>query len=106
MTLLRMLELLNFASYEVRGGEKSEVFIRINDPSKIQRLANSNYKNGVLQSIRSKHKRNEILLNAFFMSEIDNERRWQLIEDYFLGNESAIYSTLGLNEDEIRYKII
>ena len=101
MPLLRMLELLNFASYEVRGGEKSEVFIRINDPSKIQRLANSNYKNGVLQSIRSKHKRNEILLNAFFMSEIDNERRWQLIEDYFLGNESAIYSTLGLNEDEI-----
>ena len=101
MPLLRMLELLNLASYEVRGGEKSEVFIRINDPSKIQRLANSSYKNGVLQSIRNKHKRNEKILNAFFVSEINNEQRWQLIEDYFLGNEDVVYSSLGISEDEI-----
>ena len=96
-----MLELLNLASYEIRGGEKAEVFIRINDPSKIQRLANGNYKNTLLQSIRSKHKRNEILLNAFFMSDIDNETRWHLIEDYFLGNEDAVRDILQLSEDDI-----
>ena len=101
MPILRMLELLNLASYEIRGGEKAEVFIRINDPSKIQRLANCNYKNTLLQSIRSKHKRNEILLNAFFMSDIDNETRWHLIEDYFLGNEDAVRDILQLSEDDI-----
>lgn len=101
MPILRMLELLNLASYEIRGGEKAEVFIRINDPSKIQRLANGNYKNTLLQSIRSKHKRNEILLNAFFMSDIDNETRWHLIEDYFLGNEDAVRDILQLSEDDI-----
>lgn len=99
MPLLRMLELLNYATYEIRGGEKSEVFIRINDPSKIQRLANGNYKNGVLQAIHTRHKRNEKLLNAFFVSEMNDEQRWQVIEDYFLGNEEAVCEALRLTDE-------
>lgn len=35
MPLLRFMELLGLATYEIRGGEKAEVFIRINDPEKL-----------------------------------------------------------------------
>lgn len=90
---------MNFANYEICGGEKSEVFIRINDPSKIRRLANGNYKNNVLQAIHARHKRNEKLLNAFFVSEMTDEQRWQVIENYFLGNENTVCSALGLTNE-------
>ena len=72
MPLLRLLELLGFAGYEIRGGEKAEIFIRINDPSKLQRLANSDYKNGVLQSIQSRHRHNQQLIDAFFTKELSS----------------------------------
>ena len=39
MPLLRFMELLGLATYEIRGGEKSEVFIRINDPQKLERIS-------------------------------------------------------------------
>ena len=35
------------------------------------------------------------------MSDIDNETRWHLIEDYFLGNEDAVRDILQLSEDDI-----
>mgnify|MGYP007028320901 CR=1 FL=1 len=34
------MELLGLATYEIRGGEKAEVFIRINDPEKIETTGN------------------------------------------------------------------
>lgn len=96
MPLLRLLELLDLANYEIRGGEKAEVFIRINDPSKIQRLANSNYKNGVLQTIQARHRSNQKLLAAFFTKELSTDDCWNLIEEYFLGNEKFVSSVLNL----------
>lgn len=99
MPLLRVLELLDLASYEIRGGEKSEVFIRINDPSKLLRLANENYYNSVLHAIHNRHRRNERLLLAFFLTEMTTEERWHLIEEYFLGNEAYFSQVLGLQPD-------
>ena len=90
MPLLRLLELLKLARYEIRGGEKTEVFIRINDPQKLRRLAATNYKNNVLQMIQSRHKRNQELLSAFFKKEMSDDARWDLIEEYFLGNEDTV----------------
>lgn len=98
MPLLRLLELLKLARYEIRGGEKAEVFIRINDPQKLRRLAATNYKNNVLQMIQSRHKRNQELLSAFFKKEMSDDARWDLIEEYFLGNEDTVRQTLGLDE--------
>lgn len=99
MPLLRVLELLELATYEIRGGEKSEVFIRINDPTKIERLANSGkYTNSVLQSIQEHHRSNERLLSAFFTAHMSDEERWELIEQYFLGNDEYVRQILKLNE--------
>ncbi len=98
MPLLRLLELLELANYEIRGGEKAEVFIRINDPDKIKLLASINYHNTVLHEIHNRHQHNLRLLNAFFMSKMSTEDRWDLIEQYFLGNETAVHERLGLQE--------
>ena len=97
MPLLRLLELLGLATYEIRGGEKAEVFIRINDPDKLERIASSGkYTNNVLQSIQEHHRSSEKLLAAFFTADMSTEERWELIEQYFLGNEEYVRSTLKI----------
>lgn len=97
MPLLRFMELLGLATYEIRGGEKAEVFIRINDPEKLERLATSGkYTNGVLQSIQEHHRNNERLLTAFFSADMNDDERWELIEQYFLGNEEYVRRILHI----------
>lgn len=96
MPLIRLLELAGLARYEIRGGEKAEVFIRLNDPEKIKRLAQGNYKNEVLQSIHNNHKYNERLMSAFFREKMSTEERWDLIEQYFLGNERFVEQRLRI----------
>lgn len=96
MPLLRLLEIMGMANYEIRGGEKAEVFVRINDPSKLQRLANGRYVNAVLQSIQEHHSRSIELLSAFFQIKMEDNDRWELIEQYFLGNEDYVRTNLML----------
>ena len=91
------MELLGLATYEIRGWEKTEVFIRINDPEKLERLAASGkYANGVLQSIQEHHRNNERLLTAFFAADMNDDERWELIEQYFLGNEKYVRRILHI----------
>ena len=99
MPLLRFMELLGLAAYEIRGGEKSEVFIRINDPEKLQYLArNGRYTNDVLQSIQEHHRKNEQMLAAFFATDMEDSERWELIEQYFLGNEEYVKQILNISD--------
>lgn len=98
MPLLKLLELLNIASYEIRGGEKLELFLRINDPDKIKRLSQGDYRNAILQDIRKKHQKSQAMLSAFFQIEMTGKARWSLIEDYFLGREEQVNALLGLEE--------
>ena len=99
MPLLRFMELLGLATYEIRGGEKAEVFIRINDPEKIERLATSGrYTNGVLQNIQEHHRNNENLLTAFFTANMSDEVRWEVIEQYFLGNGDYVRQVLHMSD--------
>ena len=82
---------------QIRGGEKAEVFIRINDPEKLERLVTSGkYTNGVLQSIQEHHRNNERLLTAFFSADMNDDERWELIEQYFLGNEEYVRRILHI----------
>lgn len=96
LPVLKLLQILEYASYELRGGEKAEIFIRINDPEKIRYLANSNYKNGMLQEIVRRHRQSQELLFSFFAKEMDDPIRWELIEDYFLGRTADVEELLGV----------
>ena len=99
MPMLQLLELLDLASYEIRGGEKAEIFVRVNDPLKLRRLAESHYRNAVLQAIQARHRRSQDLLAAFFTTPMDTQERWDLIEAYFLGEDDAVHARLGLTDE-------
>ena len=77
--------------------KKKEIFVRLNDPEKINRLANGNYKNTVLQEIKRRHHENSDLLFAFFSEKLTDDERWNLIEEYFLGNNDYVKEMLHIS---------
>lgn len=84
------MEILELASYDLKGGENAEIFLRVNDPEKIKRLAYSKYQNEVLREVQRKHRDSQELLRQFFTNDMSNERRWDFIESYFLGREEEL----------------
>lgn len=99
MPILKLLEISNLASYDLKGGENAEIFLRINDPDKIRRLAYSKYQNEVLREIKRKHRDSQELLKRFFSCSMDDDKRWDFIEDYFLGREEEMEIYLTDNND-------
>lgn len=84
--LLTLMEILELASYDLKGGEKAEIFLRVNDPVKLKNIAYAkDYSNVVLKEIVRRHKDSMELLRRFFTTPMTNEDRWNFIENYFLG---------------------
>lgn len=80
------LEMLDLGTFEMAGGDKPMIFIRINDPRKIHRDAfDKNYSNGLLQDTLNKFDVSSKLFDHFFLSSMPNEERWNFIEEFFLG---------------------
>ncbi|WP_461101615.1 helicase-related protein [Spirosoma koreense] len=88
LKLAYMLEMFELATYELLGGELPQIFIRINDPLKIERFATSTYKNSVVEDVHQRHENSVALLDRFFKMDMADDQRWQFIEDYFLGREA------------------
>ena len=97
--LASMLQLFDFASYEISGGKNPAIFVRINDPLKLRRLIESDkaYRNNVLTDIESRHKRAIVIMNHFMDGNYSNEDRWGIIEDYFLGKDMLVDHKLGIS---------
>ncbi len=84
--LAYIMEVFGLCTYEIVGGEQPQIFIRINDPLKIARLARSrDYTNGVVAAVDQRFNLNVNLMTHFFLNQMSDEHRWQFIEDYFLG---------------------
>ena len=80
------LEMLDLGTFEMTGGDKPMIFIRINDPRKIHRDAyDKYYTNGLLQNTLNKFEVSSKLFDHFFLSSMPNEDRWNFIEEFFLG---------------------
>lgn len=100
MRLLAVLEIFGLASYEVRGGQNLEIFVRVNDPQKIRSLSEDRrYKNQQLAEIHRRHADAEEMMTAFLTGDLTTKQRWDLIEDYFLGHDEVVAQVLGLNEE-------
>ncbi len=91
-TSLKLLSIFDYITYEVAGGEEPEIFIRLNDPNKVQSivLGNTFYSNNYVSRAKQKHDRDVAVLLRFFNDLKNDEERWNYIEDYFLG-----YDVLG-----------
>ena len=85
MRLLSFLELFGLATYEVEGGRNSGIFVRANDPEKLAALSRGGYANGLLAEIHRRHRSAQELMLKFLSGDFTSERRWDIIEAYFLG---------------------
>lgn len=84
-----LLELMHLGSYECRGGNSPMIFVRINDPLRIERDSNDrHYKNSLLEKTNKRFKSSCEVFDHFFLHSIDNDIRWDFIEDYFLGKSN------------------
>ena len=82
-----ILEALSLGSYEIRGGECPEMFVRVNDPAKLKRLSSehANYSNSILTDVSARRNRSTETMKNFFMEDLIDSERWDFIEEYFLG---------------------
>lgn len=89
VTALKILSLFDYISYDLQGGEEPEIFIRLNSPEKIARLASPQnfYANSYVTRANKKHERDVKVLERFFVDLHDDKERWDYIENYFLGND-------------------
>jgi superfamily II DNA helicase RecQ len=85
LKLIYLLEIFNFATFEINGGEQPQLFIRVNDPQKIFSLSRRNYSNDVVKDVERRHGVAVDIMNYFFQNDLSDIDRWEYIEDYFLG---------------------
>lgn len=92
---LKILSVFGYITYEIVGGEEPEIFIRLNDPSKIKGIVTGNiyYSNSYVTKARQKHNRDVAILSRFFTELCTDEERWDYIENYFLGYDVLVKDT-------------
>jgi superfamily II DNA/RNA helicase len=85
--LAYIIETFNIGTYEMAGGEVPAIFIRINDPVKINWLSRNDYENEILKGVDGRQKISVKIMEHFFTTKMDNSERWEFIEDFFLGKQ-------------------
>lgn len=80
-----LIESFELGTFEFDGGQSPHLFIRINDPSKVDFLIRNNYSNDIIRDIQKRHESSMKIMEEFFMSDMESDNRWDFVEDYFLG---------------------
>lgn len=104
---LKLLSVFGYITYEIVGGEEPEIFIRLNDPSKIRGIVMGNiyYSNNYVTKARQKHERDVVILSKFFTELKNDTERWNYIEDYFLGYDVLVKGDEVVESVEMRRSI-
>ena len=86
-SVLGILEVLEALSFEMKGGEGTQIYIHINQIENLQHILNdrSGYRNPILEKVADRHKLAVEMLNYIYESNFDSADIWNLLEDYFLG---------------------
>lgn len=81
-----LMEMLDLATYEMKGGDNPMIFIRINDPDRIRADSeNLNYRNDLLSRTAKRHEISNEIFDHFFTNTFTSDERWDYIEEFFLG---------------------
>jgi superfamily II DNA/RNA helicase len=99
--LASLLEMFGLATFELEGGRSPQVFVRINDPMILSRTIKSRqeYRNGQLTTIERRHKQSKLLVESFMKTNLSNNQRWDVIENYFLGRDNIVDQMLEIEEE-------
>ena len=81
------LDILDLGTFEIKGGESPMIFLRLNDPKRIEKDSKGYYKNILLEKTMQRHNLSNKIFDHFFMNTFTNNERWNFIEDFFLGKE-------------------
>lgn len=81
------MEIENLGNYNASGGEKPMIFVRLNDPKKLEKDSSGFYRNELLERTRDKHGVSTTIFDHFFQNDFSDKQRWDFIEDFFLGTE-------------------
>jgi len=98
--LASLLEMFDLATYELTGGRNPQIFVRLNDPLKLKRVSESprEYRNSQLTDIEERHRRSAIIVDKFMTTEMGDNKRWEIIQNYFLGFDGLVDAMLGIEE--------
>lgn len=96
---LKLLSIFDYITYEIAGGEEPEIFVRLNDPVKIEKIVTGGikYTNNYVTKAKQKHERDVEILKNFFLNLHTKDERWDYIEKYFLG-ENVLEDDNSLNK--------
>lgn len=88
---LNLALLFGLISFEIIGGNKPEIFIRINYPEKIRQIVTGkvNYSNSLIEQAKERHNNDVNILSYFFTRLSSDSDRWKFIENYYLGKVSS-----------------
>ncbi len=107
--MAEFLQVLGLAEYQIEGGDTPELFVRLNDPERLLQLAcDPKYNNHILEDLRKRHSHSIELLKKFFSTPMEDKLRWDLIEEYFLGNDEYVAQVLGIGgaEQTVKPKLV
>ena len=85
--VLGILESFNVLSFEMLGGEKSQLYIYINQIHILKNIVNrpEKYENKLLDNVAIRHLISVKMLTYLYENDFSSEEKWDLIENYFLG---------------------
>lgn len=82
----QLIELLELADVRISSGQNPEFFIRVNNPSAIERILNNkSYNSRTVMAVGRRHRESAQLMEYFFTRLSSDQQRWEFIERYFLG---------------------
>lgn len=86
--VLGILEAMNVLAFEMIGGANSQLYIYINQIHTIKNIIKRpfDYNNRLLDMVSDRHTISVKMLTYLYENDFSNEQRWELIEEYFLGN--------------------
>ncbi|MEM7373265.1 MAG: helicase-related protein [Bacteroidota bacterium] len=88
LKLAYILEVMELGTYEVHGGRLPQLFLRLNDPNKLEEATmDDGFSNLLVKQISAQHESSQKILDHFFTADLDPSARWDFVEEYFLGGE-------------------
>ena len=98
---VNMALLFGLVSFEIIGGSKPEIFIRINYPDKVRQIVEGRvfYKNSLIDQAKKRHDNDVSILSYFFTQLSTDEERWKFIESYYLGRVFSNDGTVIIDQN-------
>ena len=89
--VLGILEALGVLSFEMTGGEDTQLYIHITQISNLQNILRhrDRYRNYILEDISARHKISVAMLTYLYENNFTSGEIWDLLEDYFFGEIPA-----------------